>query len=313
MKNLVLGLIFGAFCFIQTGLGCSLITNPISRFSDKEYIFIGKVTGYTELVKSSDGKFDAQGLTVAVKESVFLPGPGGSNFELFPIGLGADCSLSGYSTFDLRKMFPVGAEIRVIATRSTLIPQRKDSSVIRLDDMPGSLSSITINTDASGKSIANTTDTFDYAANFKTKNDGNASKYGLPSFELRKDLLRLKNSTSQKDRDAVLTRLGSVPYLDDLDYFGLTRTYAANETEADRFYETNLKTFSQNAYDQYTGVKNARIELEKRGYRSEDIKTAMDRALSEGAGFTAGEIVKGALKYLPKIDRRSSNHKTSTN
>lgn len=309
MKNLVLGLFFGAFCFIQAAFGCSLITNPISKFSDNEYIFIGKVTGYTEMVKSADRKFDAQGLTVAVKESVFLPGIGGSNFELFPVGLEADCSLSGYSTFDLRKMFPVGAEIRVIATRSTIIPQAKESSVIRLEEVPGSLSSIAINTDASGKSIANTTDTFDYATNFKTKNDGNASKYHLPSFELRKDLFRLKNSLFQKDRDAILTRLGSVPYLDDMDYFGVTRTYAANEKEGDRFYETNLKAFSEDGYREYMGVKNARIELEKRGYRSEDIKAAMDKAMSENAGFTADEIVKGALKYLPKKDRRSANYK----
>lgn len=309
MKNLVLGLIFGTFCFIQTAFGCSLITNPISKFSDNEYIFIGKVTGYTEMVKSSDREFDAQGLTVSVKESVFLPGIGGSNFELFPIGLEADCSLSGYSTFDLKKMFPVGAEIRVIATKSTIIPQAKESSVIRLEEAPGSLSSIAVNTDKSGKSVANATDNFDYAADFRIRDKESAWKYHLSSFEFRKDLLRLKNSIFQKDRDAILTRLGSVPYLDDMDYHALTRTYAANETEADRFYETNLKTFSEDGYRQYMGVKNARIELEKRGYRSEDIKAAMDRAMSESVGFTADEIVKGALKYLPKKDRRSSNYK----
>lgn len=302
--NLVIGLIFGAFCFIQTGLSCSLATTPISRFSESEFIFIGKITGYTGPVRSKDKKFEAHGIVVSVKESINLPEIPKSNFEVFPISLWADCSLGGLTSSDLLKSFPVGAEVRVIATKADILPQNEDGSNVRLEELPGGLSSIAINTDKNGNSVTSVNSLFDYGRHFESKDRGSLYNSYLASFEFRKDLHRLKRSTTQKERDAILTRLGNVPYVDDMDYFGVARNYARNEIEADGFYESNLKAFSMEAYDQYMGVKNARIELEKRGYRSEDIKTAMDRAMSEGAGFTAGEIVKGALKYLPELNKK---------
>jgi hypothetical protein len=304
MKNLFLAALLCAACFIQTVLSCSLITTPISKFSDREFIFIGKVTGYTGAVDSPPDKsrhaFQTYGLVVGVKESVFLPVTPKSHFEIFPLNLYADCSTGGYGLENLRKGFPVGSEIRVIATWAEAVPQSADKNVVRLEDQPGSLSSITLNTDENGRSITSPTTVYDYGS-YDFKNDRQSlSKHNLPSFEGRKDLLRLQNSTSQNERNSILERLVNIAYVDDLDFYTIFKTYSASAAEADRYYETNLKTFSPEGYTQYITVKNARIELAKMGYKSEDIEKAVQKAMSDGVEFTVEAVVKGTLKHLPE-------------
>jgi hypothetical protein len=303
MKNLILAALLCAVCFIQTGFGCTLITTPIAKFDDGEFIFIGKVTGYTDVVDSPPGKsrkaFQTYGLVVDIKESVFLPETPKSHFEIFPINLFADCSIGGFRPENLKKGFPAGSEIRVIARKAEIVPQSADKNVIRLEEYPGTLSSITLNTDENGRGITSASTVYDYGS-YNFREDGQSLlRHNLPSFEARKDLLRLRNSASRKERDSILERFMKISYVDDLDFYTVLKIYAASEAEADRYYETNLKTFYPEGYTQHITLKNARIELAKMGYKSEDIEKALHKAMDDGVEFTVEAIVKGALKYLP--------------
>lgn len=303
MRNILLTIFLCAAGFVQSGIACSLITTPIGKFDDGEFIFIGKVTGYTDAVSSNAAKsgrsFETYGLVVDLKESVYLPGRSGSKFEVFPINLWADCSSGGFTLGDMQKGFPVGTEIRVIARKAKVVPQGKESSVIRLEDYPGTLSSISPNTDESGRSVTSGSSVYDYSSYDFSNDRESAAVADLPSFEARKDLLRLKNAASRKERDVIIERLMNIAYIDDLEFVTMLKLYAANETEADRYYEKNLERFSPGAYMQHMVVKNARAELAKRGYKSEDIKKAIDGAMRDGVDFTVDAVVKGSLKYLP--------------
>lgn len=308
MKNILLTIFLCAAGFVQSGLACSLITTPIGKFDEGEFIFIGKVTGYTASVKLRAAKpgrsFETHGLIVDVKESVYLPERSGSKFEVFPIDLWADCSRGGFTLKDLQKGFPVGIEIRVIARKAKVVPQVENGPVIRLEDYPGTLSITSPNTDEAGRSVTSSASVYDYSSYDLSKDRESPVRSDLPSFEARKDLLRLKNAVSQKERDSILERLMSIAYIDDLEFVTMLKLYAANETEADRYYEKNLEKFSPEAFTQYIVLKNTRAELAKRGYKSEDIKKAIDGAMRDGVDFTVDAVVKGSLKYLPPAGKR---------
>lgn len=296
--------------FVQSSLACTLLVAPLSKFDKEEFIFIGKVTGYTSEVSSLGSaranSFKAYGLTVKVKESIFLPETPLSDFEVFPIALFGDCSLGGSTLNELKKEFPAGTEVRVIAKRATLFSQPVDANIIRLEDHPNNLGSISINTDEKGWSITSAVSVYDYTTFDFEKDREVPVKYSLDSFEARKDLLRLRNASTQAERNLILERLLSVPFVDDLDLYTVLKNYAVNDAEADRYYEANLKTFDPKFYSQYMAVKNARLELLKRGYTREEVEEALKKAMGDGPGFTVEAIVRTALKYLPK---KQSTHK----
>src|SRR5215217_2446944 len=79
----------------NTVSGCSLMIRPITRFDPSEYIFTGEVLGYVGPQQSKHVVGDAWGLLVSLGGSVHLPKTPAGHFEVFPYGLGADCSILG--------------------------------------------------------------------------------------------------------------------------------------------------------------------------------------------------------------------------
>jgi hypothetical protein len=307
MKITALMAFFFLLSFAELALGCSLVLNPVSKFDREEFVFIGKIKGYTDANASkataNNPSFKTYGLVIQIKESVFLPEtPPSGQFEVYPIVLFSDCSLGGTKidgAYGLRETFPVGAEIRVIARRSAIMPDSANKNIIRLEDVPGGSSSVTVNTDEDGRSVASAGTYFDYS-NYDVERGRNShSMHNLPSFEIRKDFYRLHKAASQPERNVILERILGAREPSDIDLLGVLKTYTLREADADRYYEVHMKKFDPEFYDEYMGVKNARLELLRRGYKAEDVKKAMDTAMSESAGFTAEEIVKGSLKYLP--------------
>lgn len=298
-KTLMVAAVLCLGIFAQESFACFIIPKIISKFDDSEFIFIGKVTAYSDEIASKNGNFKGRGIIVEATDIVYTPVNAAKHFEVFPLELTPDCRRHGYSLGDLKTNYPIGTELRIIAKKPTYYPE-SENEIIRLEDRPADLTNISPNHDENGSRVTTSDSIFDYKTYDYERDGDTESRADLPSFEIRKDLLRLKNSATQKERDAVLNRFLSVETtFSRLHLKGVLDNYASSPAEADRLYEENLKIFDPEVYKQYMGMKNARLELLKRGYSEQDVKTAMDKAMSEGAGFTAEEIVKGALKYLP--------------
>lgn len=216
--------------FVNSAFGCTLGRTSLMDFDETEYIFIGEVIGYTKPVKSAKLRNDAYGLIVKVKESVYLPKTPKNDFEVFPIKLWADCSDGGTSIEELKKEFQIGSEIRVIAKTTELIPNNSTEENIRLEDRPGELGNIVPNYDENKSRMTSADSVFDYKAFKYDRNKDSFSKYLLPNFEVRKDLFRLKNSRTQKERNDILTRLRDLPICcNDLDFQSVFDRYNSDK------------------------------------------------------------------------------------
>ena len=220
MKNFIFTIccLCAPILFVNSTFGCTLAGKPLSDFDETEYIFFGEVIGYTKSVKSEKLGNYAYGLVVKVKERVFLPKTPKTHFEIFPIKLWSDCSEGGTNIEELKKDFPLNSEIRVITKESEILPNLSDGN-IRLEDRPREFGSIVLNYDKNQKRMTSADSVFDYKSFKYDINEIFPSKYLLPNFEIRKDLLRLKNSQSQNERINILSRLRNAPdCCSDLDF-----------------------------------------------------------------------------------------------
>lgn len=298
MKNLIVA----GFCLIfiaRIAFGCSIPGQQIAKFDDTQYIFIGIVRGYTEPHESAKLRGQAYGLVVDVKESIYLPRTPKTNFEIFPISLWADCSLGGRPLEKLKASYPAGSEIRVIAKAAEIITAAGYENVIKLEMRPSDNTDLSLNADRNGRSLTSRDSIFDYKLFVYDSGQDPLGKAFLPSFEAIKDLLRLRNSSTQEEKNAVLDRIVYGSYHLGIDFFEVFKAYAANEAEADRYSETHLKRAAPELLPVYLMLQTAREELVKLGYSREEVEKALAKASADGAGLTAEAMVKGALKYLP--------------
>lgn len=302
----------------QNSLGCTLAAKSLSKFDESEYVFIGKVVGYTDVVTFDENRAnnsvepmsatnmvhsdkkprETVGLIVKIVENVYLPKVPVEHFEIFPYDLMADCSIGGKSIDDLKRLFPTDAEIRVIAKESEFIPKATNKGTIRLEERPSEPNSIAINIDKKGLRMTTSLSVFSYKDYSYDMNSDSDSKYLLPAFEIRKDLLRLKTSKTQVERNSILDRLFHVPSNVDLELKELFDTYAASQAEADRYYESQLESSSPETYKQYKVYKKTLDELIKRGFEKKLAEDAIGKALSEGTDLEAEVLIKRAAEIL---------------
>lgn len=286
------------FLFVRFSFSCTVSEKSLSKFDETEYIFIGTVIGYTKPIefdedkgndsvkpisatdvgKSSKSRY-TNGLIVRVDESVYLPNIR-KEFEIFPFDLWADCSIGGISLSKLEFDFPINAEIRVIAKESKLLTNTSGGR-IKLEEIPGDAGQIIKNSDRSSKKLTSASSTFNYGT-YQYDVDKSASYYLLPSFEARKDLLKLKQAKTQSERNLILDRFVSAPINIKVELHELFKFYAANEAEAKRFYETYLKSKDPEGYKLFQSWEKAVDELSKLGYQRPTAERAMNIALEEG-------------------------------
>ena len=216
--------------------GCSLAVPPVKGFDPAEYIFTGEVLNIVGPFESKKFQGKAWGLKVKVDEAVYLPKATASYFEVFPYELWADCSTAGTSREELGKYYPVGSKIKVIAKEAKLLPSKLSDGNIRLEDLPGSLGSVSRNYYEDGRQMTSTQSGFDYR-NYKRVTPADYVRdfmpfldaHGLlPEFELRKDLLRLRNAKSEAERVKILERLLYYPECCDLDFLKIAKDYVKN-------------------------------------------------------------------------------------
>ena len=320
--------LFWTFLALTTGVqalyGCVTIAKDISKFDETEYVFIGEVVGYTQPVWFDRDKANktispvsltyvekhpdqlAVGLIVAPRESVYLPRSPKKNFEVFQFDTWADCTVVGLTLDKVSRDFPVGSEVRVIAKESSFVTPSKEDSVIRLEDRPEENGSVALNRNKDGSRMTTSTSIFDYKS-FKFDSDKDPeSKYVLPGFELRKDLLRLKLEQKPSEKSAILSRLLSFP-LDipnPLDVRNLVKSNTSSEIEFKRVYYDYLRKTDPEYGDVLIAFEDTLSELIRLGYKEEDAKNAIEKAMEEKADdktqITYKTLLEGSLKILSK-------------
>ena len=205
--------------------GCSLRVAPISQFDTAQYVFIGEVIGVVGPLKSEAKKADggeAWGLRIKVVDKIFLPQTPASHFDVFPYDLTAWCGLSGWKSEELSKYYPIGSQVRVIAKETTLLESKLPDGNIRLETSIYNRGSIARNSESDLNTSAESLyDYKRYADRRRTSAEEDPlfdSNYYLPHFELRKDLLRLRDASSEDEKVNILERLLFFPHVYDLDY-----------------------------------------------------------------------------------------------
>lgn len=269
--------IFFIFTFaIHVVYSCSIRTEPLPNFDETEYVFIGEVIGYTEPLEfnrkipvSGEAPHpfqlsykQATGLIVKVKESVYLPRSPKSYFEVFPFSSDGACFTLGFLSEKLKRQFPQGSEIIVIAKEAKYFPHVLPNGNFRLEERLRDRSFIALNSSSKGQKLVSIDSFFDYQ---KMKTD--PAILISSRFEIRKDLFRLKNAKSQQERQAILDRFF---YFDKLylfiEFHGLTQKYMADAKEAEEFFRKHLKLagFSKKIIEEEIAKRQKQMNKSKR-------------------------------------------------
>jgi hypothetical protein len=229
MRRATLPFLFILFACVvapRASLGCTLGLPPVKGFDPTEYVFTGEVTDIVGPFESAEFEGRAWGLKVKVDEAVYLPKTLGGSFEVFPYNLGADCSTMGVSREELEKHYPMGSKVKVIAQEARLLKGKPGEDDVRLEIQPDSLGNVSRNYYEDGRLMTSADSVFDYR-DYKRVTPADYVKdfmpfldaHGLlPEFELRKDLLRLRNAKARDERLSILERLVYYPKCCDLDF-----------------------------------------------------------------------------------------------
>ena len=232
-------ILFACVIAPRASSGCSLGLPSLKKFDPKEYVFTGEVTGIVGPFGATKFERRAWGLKVKVDEAVYLPKTPRGSFEVFPYHLGADCSTVGVSKEELKKRYPVGSKVKVIAKEARLLPGRPGAGDVRLEIEPGSLGHVSRNYYEDGRLMTSARSVFDYrsyrrvtVADYVKDFMPFLDAHGLlPEFELRKDLLRLRNARARAERLAILGRLVYYPECCDLDFLKIAKDHLGDSQE----------------------------------------------------------------------------------
>ena len=285
-QSLLLTFLF-FFCFYTT-FGCSLVPNYISKFDKTEYIFIGEVIGYTNPIKfnrkfKTDEKTpryykQTTGLMVKVKEFVNLPKIPKTHFEVFPFELGGACETLGVELRELKKDYPINSEILVVVNEATIFPHILENGNFRLEERFARSNLIALNKDKNNKTLTDTTSILEFN-NFETSVDFEDKHY-LFDFEARKELKRLQDSKTQKEKETVINQLIQNPTFS-IDFIELLRTNIKDTNEVLSLYEKRLRFQNEFYFKLY----------KKNIFSDDDIMKYLDEAK---------EILKNPIKKKSK-------------
>lgn len=247
MKRLFLSIITIPI-LAYSALSCSLKANYLSEFNKTEYVFIGKVIGYTdqplEFKRNIPEEYNkgvykyAYGLIVKVKESVNLPKTPKSHFEVFPFDLDSACNSLGVKASKLQQDFPLNSEILVVVEQATLFPHILENGNFRLEKKFARSNVIALNKDKDNKPLTNATSILEYIEP-KIVSDFE-DKYFLFDFEARKDLKRLQESNTKKEKDEAINILIKNPTRS-INFFELLRLNLKSKQEILELFEKRLR------------------------------------------------------------------------
>ncbi|NOT47140.1 MAG: hypothetical protein HOP17_05250 [Acidobacteria bacterium] len=306
------------FLCVSSAFGCILSKKSTTKFDSNEFIFIGTVIGYTGAVEfdgvrangsiapisgtyvnqTAEPKFVTNGVVVRMKDSVHLPIKS-EVFEVFEYSLRADCLFQGVSITDLRDEFPLNSEVRVISKKAQLVTVKTSDGHVRLENRLTEDGSIALNSDKNDNRMTTTDSIFDYKTYSYDMNRDSYSRYLLPVFEIRKDLLRLSQTTDQSLRNKILDRIFHAPVAHDIDHGGIFKNYTSSESEYRRYFESHLRATDPDFYIQYKVYQDALDKLVKMGYTKDQAEAALGKALEKGTDIDMAKLYEASLKYLP--------------
>lgn len=234
MKRLLYILTIIFLTSVSPAVACSLqVMQRYHEFPEAEFVFIGKVIGFTDAAKAS-GKSGiastsaAYGMKVEPTGIVNAPTLPSSHFEVFPLRLEADCSRTGSKLQDLQKLYPIGTELRVVMMEAVIFADGVPDGVVRLEQMIERGGSLLKNGDAEGRFKTTVDAFFDYRSlTYDPKSADAYQQRCLIEFELRKDLNRLEVAKTRAERQSIMKRLRFAPDNTDFD-LKLIRFYYKN-------------------------------------------------------------------------------------
>lgn len=295
---------------------CTLAGKSLLKFDPNEYVFIGVVVGFTEPADFDERKgtelqpFSSSnvgnwpnprktvGMKVRLTEAVHVPKKPADYFEVYEYDLGADCSTRGVSPEKLKTAFPLGSEVRIVSREAVFLSQPTIAGAIQLENRPGEMGSIALNVLPGGRRMTTATSPFDYKSYSYDMNRDSDSKYLLPSFEVRKDLLRLESLHSPAERRVILNRLFDVPRHADVALKSIFDTYAASQQEAEQLYDSYLKTTDPELYEVHKVLQRVTNELVRLGFPKKQADEAIMKAIEGGSKFAYDDLIKETVRIL---------------
>lgn len=318
MKEFVLILFWVVALGWTSTYGCTLAGKSATKFDPNEYVFIGKVIGYTDAVaydhKKANGSVEPvsstslasrpltdyvnYGLVVEATESVHMPSKA-TTFEIFEYWLRADCLVTGVSKNHFRDKFPIGSEVRIVSRKAEFVAAGLNGYT-RLENKLDEDHSLTTNTLGDGTRATSANSIFDYSTHTYVDGRDSLDKYLLPAFELRKDLLRLSKSKTDEERRSILDRIYRAPFGIDVDHGGIFKDNARTDAEYRSYYDRFLKERDPELYVQYKAFNDASDRLVAKGYDKKQAEEAIGKALEAGTDIEATKLFEASMKILKK-------------
>ena len=212
---------------------CSLAIAPLEKFDDAEYVFTGRVVEFVGPLKSEQAR-QVWGLLVEVDEKIHAPSELGTRAEVFPFHLAPDCSDVPWRREELARFFPAGTKVRVIAAESQVLKEPAADGAVRLDAYLYARGDVSRN-ELNGSPMTSASTVYDYSS-FKRPEEETGeneplleARWSLLRFELRKDLLRLREADTEAARLQILERLVSYPSRYDFKFEAVARRYVKDE------------------------------------------------------------------------------------
>ena len=223
-KTLLFVFVYCFICWTYKPINaCSMIYKPPTKFDSTEYIFIGKVIGYTGPLFSDTLKRSFQGLVVEITDPVYLPKSTSGVFKIIPYQLGPACELNTWEEKSFKQIYPIGTELRIVGEESVFIYQSSSSDSIILDVNPFNMFTLSVNFKEpiilfstkksiydyrnacvdSNKSFRNNLSLYDSKDSDKLR----LSFQNQYHYELRKDLYRLFVASSDLSKKEIIKRL----------------------------------------------------------------------------------------------------------
>lgn len=206
-------------------LGCLTPGSVIGSFDPDNYVFIGKVKGYTTDAELLGRQQIIRGLEV---ESTDIVSPITLPFQtiVFPLRRMADCERGGLTKPELEEEYPIGSEIKVIARKANDIKYPATNNLI-LEAGFVDHTFVAPNPKEKIEGRNNGYHAFDYTKANDSFLSSPQARYYFVAFEVQKDLARLSRSVLS-ERLLILKRLRLAPNYARINFELIEATYTLN-------------------------------------------------------------------------------------
>jgi hypothetical protein len=182
---------------------CSFVLEAFTGVAPEEYVFYGEVTGYASIrigrceeTAHADQCHESWGLKLKIVAPLQVPDRSAHAVNLFWFGLGSMCNRETVSQAQVSQI-PIGSKFKIAAKPVEHAYGDGQTPSLDASDWTGALA---IQLPRASNLRAQARSRFDYKCFWQ---EGSSDRH----FEIRKDLLRLKRSNSDREAAEILMRL----------------------------------------------------------------------------------------------------------